>query len=217
MPTPHPRFAVILPVKPPHRGKSRLVGIDDDRRAALARAFALDTAEACLATPSVAAVLAVTDDVRFSFELGALGCDAIPDGVSGDLNESLRQAAAEVVRRWPGLVPVALCGDLPALRPADLDAALSSIVSSIQGSGPSYVVDAAGTGTTLYTAAYERFTPSFGVDSAHLHREGGAMPVPGDLPSLRQDVDTVADLRVASGLGLGHRTMLAALEAGLLG
>ena len=48
-----PRFAVILPVKPPSRGKSRLVGIDDDRRAALARAFALDTAEACLATPSV--------------------------------------------------------------------------------------------------------------------------------------------------------------------
>lgn len=215
MSAPHPRFAVILPVKPPSRGKSRLAGIGDDRRAALARAFALDTAEACLATPSVGAVLAVTDDVRFSFELGALGCDAIPDGVSGDLNGTLTQAAAEVVRRWPALTPVALCGDLPALRPSDLDAALV-IAGSRDPATASYVADAAGTGTTLYTAAYDLFGPSFGADSARLHRDGGAVPLAGDLPSLRQDVDTVDDLRAAALLGLGHRTRLAALQAGLL-
>lgn len=209
-------FAVLLPVKPPQRGKSRLVGMEESHRTALARAFALDTAEACLATSAVGGVLAVTDDVRFSFELGALGCDAIPDGVSGDLNGTLRQAAAEVVRRWPGLVPVALCGDLPALRPADLDAALGVVAARDPGVA-SYVVDAAGTGTTLYTAAYERFAPVFGVDSARLHGASGALAVPGDLPSLRQDVDTVEDLRRAFDLGLGPRTMLAALQAGLLG
>lgn len=215
MSSPHARYAVILPVKPPGRGKSRLTGTAPEHRAALARAFALDTAEACLATPSVGAVIAVTDDVRFSFELGALGCDAIPDGVSGDLNGTLRQAAAEVVRRWPDLTPVALTGDLPALRPADLDAALVAALSR----GPavaSYVVDAAGTGTTLYTAPYDGFVPCFGVDSARRHGEGGAMQIPGDLASLRQDVDTAEDLRVAAALGLGPRTRLAALQAGLL-
>lgn len=210
------RFAVLLPVKPPQRGKSRLVGIAETYRAALARAFALDTAEACLATSAVGAVLAVTDDVRFSFELGELGCDAIPDGASGDLNGTLVQAAAEVVRRWPGLVPVALCGDLPALRPADLDAALGAVATRGPGVA-SYVVDAAGTGTTLYTAAYERFAPAFGADSARRHRASGAVAVPGELPSLRQDVDTVADLRRAVELGLGPRTRLAALQAGLVG
>ena len=41
-------FVVLLPVKPPARGKSRLE-VDPERRRALAAAFALDTARACLA------------------------------------------------------------------------------------------------------------------------------------------------------------------------
>ncbi|MFT4265452.1 MAG: 2-phospho-L-lactate guanylyltransferase, partial [Nocardioides sp.] len=94
---------VILPVKPPARGKSRLVGVSETVRRRLAESFALDTAAACLATPVVGAVLAVTDDADFSRELIALGCAAIPDGVSDDLNGSLVQAAREAARRWPAL------------------------------------------------------------------------------------------------------------------
>ncbi len=41
-------YVVLLPVKPPARGKSRLE-VDPVRRRALAAAFALDTARACLA------------------------------------------------------------------------------------------------------------------------------------------------------------------------
>ena len=52
------------------------------------------------------------------------GCEVIPDGASEDLNATLRQAAAEVGRRWPGATPVTLCADLPALVPDDLAAAL---------------------------------------------------------------------------------------------
>ncbi|MEX0426495.1 2-phospho-L-lactate guanylyltransferase [Nocardioides sp. DS6] len=203
--------AVLLPVKPPARGKSRLVDLDDEARVALARAFALDTAEACLAAAPVGAVLVVTDDAFFASEVRALGCAVIPDGVSGDLNGTIVQAAAEARRRWPGLVPTALCGDLPALRPADLAEAVGAVASGT----PAYVVDAAGSGTTLYTAAYDAFRPSFGIDSARLHREGGATPIPGDLASLRHDVDTLDDLRAARALGLGPRTMLAALQAGV--
>src|SRR6476620_2352910 len=140
-----PQYAVLVPVKPPARGKSRLVGPSDDRRRDLAAAFALDTVSACLVAERVGAVLAVTDDASFSRRLAVLGCAAIPDGVSGDLNATLRQAAAEVHRRWPHLVPAAVCADVPALRPEDLDAALAGAAADV----PSFVADAAGIGTTL--------------------------------------------------------------------
>ncbi len=202
---------VLLPVKPPSRGKSRIVGLPDEMRAKLARAFALDTAEACLATPRVGAVLVVTDDAQFSSEVGALGCSSVPDGVSGDLNGTLRQAAAEAARRWPDLVPVALCGDLPALRWADLDEALGSIDHGAQA----YVADAFGTGTTLYTAQASAFTSHFGVGSAQKHRDAGALAIAGELASLRHDVDDLDDLDEVRKLGLGPRTTMAAIEAGL--
>ena len=112
-------YVVLLPVKPPGRGKSRLGDLPRDE---LATAFAMDTATACLAAPSVQQVLVVTDDARFAAALSALGCAAIPDGVSGDLNGSLVLAAREAARRWPGLVPVAMCADLPCLTAADLEA-----------------------------------------------------------------------------------------------
>ncbi|WP_205474272.1 2-phospho-L-lactate guanylyltransferase [Nocardioides sp. SYSU D00038] len=205
---PAARFAVVVPVKPPSYGKSRL-GVDDEARRDLAAAFALDTLAACLSSDRVAQVLVATDDVGFAGELVALGCVAIPDGVSSDLNGTLRQAAAESRRRWPGLVPVALCADLPALRAADLDAALDHV-----GPGEAaYVADAAGIGTTLYTAAHDGFDPRFGPGSALAHEATGARPIAGDLITLRRDVDDLDDLRAALALGVGPRTRQ---QAGLL-
>lgn len=197
-----PTHVVLLPVKPPARGKSRLADLADPVRRRLAEAFALDTAEACLAAASVGAVLVVTDDAGFSNDLTALGCVAIPDGVSDDLNGTLVQAAAEASRRWPDLVPVALTGDLPALRPGDLDAALSSVPAG----RAAYVSDADGVGTTLYTAAAEEFAPRFGEGSSAAHEDAGALPVAGELATLRRDVDALDDLRAAAALGLGPRT-----------
>lgn len=205
-------FVVLLPVKPPARGKSRLAGLPDQTRIALASAFALDTAAACLACDAVRAVLAVTDDDAFAAALMGLGCAAIPDGVTDDLNGSLSLAALEAVRRWPDARPVALCGDLPALRPADLDAALAAAADV---AGACFVADAAGTGTTLYTAPSAQFTPRYGIGSARLHAEA-ATALEGDLPSLRHDVDTLEDLRAAVPMGLGPRTTLVAAQAGLL-
>jgi 2-phospho-L-lactate/phosphoenolpyruvate guanylyltransferase len=203
-------FVVLLPVKPPARGKSRL-DLAPEARTELATAFALDTAAACLATPSVVAVLVVTDDALFARAVGELGCAAIPDGVTDDLNGSLRLGAAEAVRRWPDARPVALCGDLPALRPADLEAALGAVA----GLAAAFVTDAAGTGTTLYSATAD-FAPRYGLDSAAQHAATGAVAVPGELASLRHDVDTLADLRAAIPLGLGPHSTLAAGRLGLL-
>ncbi|WP_435744578.1 2-phospho-L-lactate guanylyltransferase [Nocardioides sp. SYSU DS0663] len=202
LPRPACRFVAVVPVKPPARGKSRLGDLGDGQRRRLAAAFALDTVAACLAARSVEAVLVATDDARFSAELRAQGCAAVPDGDTNDLNSALCQAAAEARRRWPELQPVALCADLPALRPEDLDAALASLVPG----GPSFVVDAEGVGTTLYTAPYDQFDPQFGSGSAHAHLVGGALELRGALPSLRHDVDDLAGLRAAAELGLGQHT-----------
>lgn len=198
-------YVVLLPVKPPARGKSRLE-VDPGRRRALAAAFALDTARACLAADSVMAVLAVTDDARFADDLRAAGCDTIPDGVDGDLNESLRLAAAEARRRWPEATPVAVCADLPALRSGDLDEALRS-----PGAGPAFVTDQEGVGTTLYTAPYDGFEPRFGLRSRAAHLEAGALEIAGELPTLRRDVDDARALSAAVSLGLGAHTRLAML------
>ncbi|MBZ5737079.1 2-phospho-L-lactate guanylyltransferase [Nocardioides mangrovi] len=204
------QYVVLVPVKPPAIGKSRLVGLDPDVRRELAEAFAQDAVVACLEASLVGAVLVVTDDAHFSRALTALGAAAIPDGVSDDLNGSLRQAAAEAGRRWPGLVPVAMCADLPALRSADLDATLARV----DPSRPWFVPDADGVGTTLYVAALDEFDPRFGPGSREEHLDTGARQLTGVPASVRQDVDNLADLRAASALGLGRRT--AALAADLV-
>lgn len=197
-------YVVLVPVKPPALGKSRLggsLGLGDLDRREVAAAIALDTVDACRAATLVSEVLGVTDDAGFSAELAAIGCATIPDGTSDDLNSTLRLAAAEAHRRWPDLVPVALLGDLPALRPAELDTALASIESGASA----YVADADGSGTTLYTAAYDDFAPRFGAGSAAAH-DAVAREIHGPLPGLRRDVDDLADLRQAWDLGVGPRT-----------
>ena len=90
------RCVVVVPVKPPALGKSRLVGLTDEQRRELAEAFALDTVAAARATTGVEAVLVVTDDFRLATALRGGGVEVMPDGVSEDLNETLVQAAAEV-------------------------------------------------------------------------------------------------------------------------
>jgi len=197
------RHVVVIPVKPPGVGKTRLVGVPAEQRVALARAFAIDTVTACLGTGVVRRVLVTTDDARFASTLNALGAEACPDGGHG-LNQALVQAVAEAARRWPDLRPVALCADLPALRAEDLTTALASAAG-----GTAFVADAAGTGTTLYTAPYDRFDPRFGVDSAAAHAASGATPLVGELPGLRQDVDDVVSLQAAVSLGVGPATRAA--------
>jgi 2-phospho-L-lactate guanylyltransferase len=196
------RYVALVPVKPPALGKSRLVGLADDDRQALAAAFALDTVAACVAATSIERVLVATDDARFSVDLAGLGAVAIPDGVAMDLNGTLRQSAAEARRRWPELVPVALTADLPAVRAEDLDEALGAVAPG----EAAYVADADGLGTTLYTAGYDGFEPRFGPGSALAHDATGARPITAPLPRLRRDVDDLGDLDDALVLGVGPRT-----------
>lgn len=197
-------FGVVVPVKPVAVAKSRLQPLGDDVRRALVTAFAADTVAAAAACPAVARVLVVTDDVAMARRLRELGVDAVPDGESLSLNASLQQGAAELLRRAPGVRPVALCADLPALRPRELAAALADA----EQAPTAFVPDAAGVGTTMYTAAsLALFEPQFGADSRseHVAREVTEVRLE-DIDSLRRDVDTPEDLRAAAALGLGPRT-----------
>jgi len=206
-----PAFALLVPVKPASRAKSRLASLGDDVRRSLVTAFAADTVSAALRTSCVGAVLVVTDDHELAATLRGVGAEVIPDGVADDLNESLVQAGAEAHRRWPELGLAALCADLPALDPVELAQALEEASRH----AAAFVADAAGEGTTLVAALSPKdFTPSFGPGSREAHLTHGAHEVVEvDVPTLRRDVDTPADLREAVELGVGSRT--ASAVAGL--
>lgn len=200
------RCVVVVPVKPPALGKSRLVGMTDEQRRELAEAFALDTVAAATTTAGVEAVLVVTDDFRLASAMREMGAEVMPDGASEDLNATLVQAAAEVVRRWPGALPVALCADLPGVRPDELADVLVEVVAQVRGGHAAFVRDRAGIGTTTYAAPAEVFAPSFGPDSAERHTRAGAVEVGTSAMSVRTDVDDLADLGAALVGGVGPHT-----------
>lgn len=211
--SPAARFGVLVPAKPPAFAKSRLAALGDDARVELARAFALDTVAAALSAPSVGCVLAVTDDHVLAAALQDAGAHVLPDGTSDDLNGTLVQAAAELARRFPGLRPAALCADLPALRPDELERVLAA------ADGSAFLADADGVGTTLVVAEdAATFDPRFGPGSRDAHLAAGAHELAtADVPTVRRDVDTPADLDEAMRLGVGPRTSLAVTLLGLAG
>jgi 2-phospho-L-lactate/phosphoenolpyruvate guanylyltransferase len=202
LPSAGPAYGVVVPVKPPAVAKSRLASLGDDVRRELATAFAVDTVLAALECPLVEAALVVTDDALLARALQASGVEAIPDGRPGWLNETLELGASELLRRRPALRPVALCADLPALDPDELGAALAAAPQD----RAAFVADAAGVGTTLYTApTLAEFRPRFGPGSRAAHLQAGAVELPA-APTVRRDVDTATDLDAAASLGVGPRT-----------
>lgn len=197
------RWTVVVPVKDPSRGKSRLVVAGADRTA-LARAIALDTIAAAAACDLVEKVVVVGDDG--GLVLGALdlpGLRFVPEGDARGLDEAISRGFAG----FDGMPRAALLGDLPALRPRDLASALAAAASVDRA----VVADAEGTGSTLVTAAADaEWRSAFGDGSFARHVALGCVPleVPDD-STLRRDVDTAEQLDEARALGLGPRTAAA--------
>ncbi|MEU5914075.1 2-phospho-L-lactate guanylyltransferase [Micromonospora sp. NPDC047527] len=204
-----PRWAVVVPVKRLSAAKSRLRGaLSGVPHEELALALAADTLRAVLACPAVAEALVVTDDARVAAAARAAGARVLPDQPDAGLNAAFRHGAAHTGSGWVA----GLTADLPALRPAELAGALLAARTGHDGVRR-FVADAPGTGTVLLAAPPGvDLDPRFGVGSAVAHTASGALPLTGDWPSLRRDVDTADDLATAARLGLGPRT--AALLAG---
>lgn len=193
----------MVPVKQLSAAKSRLRGaLPGVPHEELALALVADTLRAVLACTAVAEVLVVTHDVRVAATARATGAGVLPDEPDAGLNAAFRHGATGVDADWVA----GITADVPALRPAELAGALLAA----QNSRPAvrrFVPDAPGGGTVLLTAPPGvPLDPRFGVGSAVAHAASGALPLDGDWPSLRRDVDTAADLAAAARLGLGPRT-----------
>lgn len=185
------QWTVIIPVKPAATGKSRL-GLGPQ----LARAIALDTVAAAIACTVVERVLVVTSDPNFR----SPDVEVVAEDAPAGIDAAVRSGAALA----SGSARAALLGDLPALRPEDLAAALDAAAFSSRA----FVPDHEGTGTTLVTAVsgVELLT-AFGVDSAARHRALGLVELRLAADSTAtMDVDTREQLEIARGFGVGPAT-----------
>lgn len=192
------RWTLLVPIKALPAAKSRLAStLGDDLptglHVALVEAMRADVLAAARATPQVARVVVVADDDH------AYPADRTIRQRRPGLNGALSDGADYAAGHWPADGVAALVGDLPALRPAELGAALDAAA----GHPAAFVPDADGTGTTLLTAAPRCvLRPEFGVGSAARHRLH-AVALADAGPGLRRDVDTADDLDAAVALGAG--------------
>jgi 2-phospho-L-lactate guanylyltransferase len=199
------QWSIVVPAKRLAAAKTRLApltgALADDvgvGHAELVLALLADTVAAARDSPAVARILVVTDDPRATAVVTGLGARTVPDEPDSGLNAALAHGA----RAASGGPVAALSSDLPALRADELTAALHAAAALPRA----FVADAAGSGTTLLAVLEGDLAPRFGPGSAAAHAAGGAVPLAGDWPGLRQDVDTPADLHAACWLGVGPRT-----------
>ncbi|WNI22226.1 2-phospho-L-lactate guanylyltransferase [Streptomyces sp. ITFR-16] len=199
------RWSLVVPLKPLARAKSRLVPASGALlRPRLALAFAQDTVAAALSCPAVADVVVVTDDRAAGAALAALGARIVADTPAAGLNAALAHGERTVRASRPGAPVAALNADLPALRPAEL----SRVLEFSAAFPRAFVPDAAGIGTTFLSAGPGvEFRPAFGGPSRARHLASGAREITlAGIDSVRRDVDTGDDLRVALALGVGPFT-----------
>jgi 2-phospho-L-lactate/phosphoenolpyruvate guanylyltransferase len=202
------RWSVVVPAKRLVVAKTRLTplsaALGDELPAGhgdLVLALLADTVAAALASPAVADVLVVTDEPGAAAVAAGLGARTVRDEPDGGLNAALAHGARGARAGRAGPV-AALSSDLPALRPAELTEALQAAAAVPRA----FVADAEGSGTTLLAVRDGELDPRFGAASAAAHAAAGAVPLTGDWPGLRRDVDTPADLQAACWIGVGART-----------
>lgn len=190
-------WQVVLPVKHARDAKTRLQPPPGVSRIELARAMARDTMIAvCGVLPPDQVVVVTSDDEAHDAALG-LGAGVLDDPDEG-LNAAVRAGLAVCGSADPVAV---LLGDLPSLRPQDLEAALRACARHTRAVVP----DRAGTGTVLLTSTGGALEPAFGAGSEARHARTATV-LDLDLPRLRQDVDDAADLDRAVALGVGSAT-----------
>jgi len=227
------RWQVVLPVKGGPTAKSRLRA-DIDRTAmaaawagteigyadgtalsgALGTAIAQDTVAATAACPAVSDLVVVSADA--AVRQWAVGtARVVPETVPG---AGLLAAVADGLAATVGGPVAVLLADLPAMRPEDLLHALKAAHRLLHApDAPPMVAlgDADGRGTVMVAARRPvDLSPAFGPDSLRQHRHRGAVTLDGGYERLRRDVDTVADLQLATELGVGRHTEAVLAAAG---
>lgn len=199
---------LIIAVKRLDAAKSRLAAAFAGRvRERVVLAMLLDTIAAARGVSGIDPITVVTPDAVAAAAARDLGARVVPDptppGHHDPLNNAIRAACAAFAPATTNFV--VLQGDLPALRSAELGAALDAAALHAR----SFVADRQGSGTSALFAFGVPLDPRFGTDSARRHRNSGAVELAGEWPGLRCDIDTPDDLAQARSLGLGAATAAA--------
>jgi 2-phospho-L-lactate guanylyltransferase len=181
----------------------RLTELGAAIRVRLARAVALDTVTAACAARQVGRVVLVTDEPVLRAHARRHGLTMVADRGAGDLHRAIAAAVGEL-SPGPGTIGTAvLLADLAGLVPSDLETALRAAA----GYPAAFVADHRGGGTTLLTAVRgTELRPRFGPGSADRHRASGAAEVTAPVPSLRREVDVLADLHFPDAVLPGRHT-----------
>lgn len=200
-----PDVGLVIAVKRLADAKTRLAPVfAGGSREHVVLAMLLDTIAAARAVSALHSITIVTPDETAAAAARGLGAEVLPDPTpSSDpdpLNSAILAAAAAVAVRTPNIA--VLQGDLPALRSVELEEALTQGRSHRR----SFVADRHGSGTAALFAFGSPLDPRFGADSAHRHRDSGAVELTGPWPGLRCDIDTPEDLAAAERLGVGAAT-----------
>lgn len=187
------KWTVLVPIRALPSAKSRLaMSVPAEQFERLVSAIRADTLAAVRASASVARLVVVGDRPGDGITLVQS---------STGLNGALRDGAAHARSHWAQDGVAALVGDLPAVRPDELAAALDAAGQH----DAAFVPDRTGTGTTLLTARPGTvLDPRFGEGSAARHASFAAQLDAG--AGLRHDVDTAEDLAAATLVGLGEHT-----------
>lgn len=196
---------LIIAVKRLTAAKTRLAArFPAARRERVVLAMLLDTITAARDVAAVDSITVVTPDEVAAAAARGLGAAVLADPTPPDHPDPLNNAIGVACRSVSALMPniVVLQGDLPALRPGELSAALAAARVCPR----SFVADRQGSGTVALFASGVPADPRFGADSARRHRDSGAVELDGDWPGLRCDIDTPQDLAEARRLGLGKAT-----------
>ena len=200
-----PDVGLVIAVKRLADAKTRLAPVfAGGSREHVVLAMLLDTIAAARAVSALHSITIVTPDETAAAAARGLGAEVLPDPTpSSDpdpLNSAILAAAAAVAGRAPNIA--VLQGDLPALRSVELEEALTQGRSHRR----SFVADRHGSGTAALFAFGSPLDPRLGADSAHRHRDSGAVELTRPWPGLRCDIDTPEDLATAERLGVGAAT-----------
>ncbi|WP_326547322.1 2-phospho-L-lactate guanylyltransferase [Mycolicibacterium sp. ND9-15] len=211
--SPEADIGLVIAVKRLAAAKTRLAPVfPAGTREKVVLAMLIDTIAAASAVPAVRAITVVTPDETAADAAARLGArvlsDPTPDGHRDPLNNAISAGEAEVRSETANVV--VLQGDLPALQPHELAAA----IAAARRHPRSFVGDRHGTGTSALFSFGVALDPHFGADSARRHRGSGALELTGAWPGLRCDIDTPDDLLVARRLGVGAATTAAIATSG---
>jgi 2-phospho-L-lactate guanylyltransferase len=175
--------------------KQRLaLGLDDERRAALAGAMLADVLDAVGRARSVERTIVVSGDPAAQRIAAGVGAEVVPDPADEGHVVAALAGIARAEAAGAGCV-VLLPGDCPLLEPRELDRLLTGLPASYVAIVP----DRHGTGTNaLALAPPSAIRPAFGEGSCARHvaaaRQAGIPFGVEELPSLALDLDTPADV-----------------------